>query len=315
MGYDLTTFLLGLYLQALLLIWGFVLPLITALISLFPEATKLLSEKYQNEVKQSEENLIQAVSKKDSNGNVDTKNADEAIQDIKNKKNSAESKLAYLNPKYAVLRISLFFFLTVSIGAATLLIKNQNYLCIAYFASLLFLYFALNALWFMFIVLIEATEVNNLSRKEYETKNIELLSQMVEQTGENKLFIDATDVVIDLDKKALVNKKKFTYSLNNEHSFDVSLINTSEKMIKNSELGFKFPKEFILEKTADTSLYSGKDYQVVRYNSETVQADENRIYIKLKFKPLRVGSFKVSACLKAESIKPVHWEIVIEVFE
>ncbi|MDO8524781.1 MAG: hypothetical protein Q7R99_04120 [bacterium] len=69
---------------------GFVLPILAILLSLFPEGVRALADKYENEKKQSEDNLVEEAKKRESGKELDYKALGKTLKTLKKKKRQAE---------------------------------------------------------------------------------------------------------------------------------------------------------------------------------------------------------------------------------
>jgi len=308
-------FFFELYAQFILLFLGLVLPIIIALISLLPEATKSLSDKYRSEVKQSEDNLRETT--KETSQGLDPIKIEKATNELKIRQDLAKKKVDYLNLRKPILIIS-----SSLIGAMVLLIPlfidgiplKYNSLIIIF--SLLSLIYGLSSLWFLFKILVEATEVSNRSKKDYETKNIELLTTLADKIGGAELFIKPEEIDIYIDQKILKGDVVVNYSINTKCFLAIAVANHSDKMVKNYELGFRFPKEFLIEETSNiSSLYINEKEQIVRFRSEIMQGRERLEDGNLTITPLKDGSFTVRGFFKAENVKPLNRSFTLKIAE
>lgn len=319
MDFETSSFLLGEYISLIFALLGFVLPLITALIALLPEATGLLAKDYKDEIQRSESNLANATTKRKEAGQLDTDGINTAMKELMRRKHQAEIKQKYLSPTYSILRIATL--LVIAIGAALLTLQpniraslaGTTSVCVVSIGTLVV---ALMSLWRMFTVLVEATQVNNKSDREFESKVIDLLTAIAAQDDSSDLYVDPTDIKVKLEGKSITPETVITFSEQKQHAVAIALTNSGPKMIKNSELGFIFPKDFLVESAGATSLINdGQDKQILRYNTDMVYADENRRYGQLKFTPLAKGEFKIRCFLKAENLKPLKFDFKLEVVE
>src|SRR3989338_4599654 len=91
------------YAELLLTMAGFALPILTIALSFFPEGVKILTEKYENERHQAENNLAEEFKKK-AEGGVDLESLGRNIASLKKAKRHASKRLLYLSPRIIVVR-------------------------------------------------------------------------------------------------------------------------------------------------------------------------------------------------------------------
>ena len=121
--------------QLVLTILGFVVPILTLLISLLPEGTKFLISKYENERKQSEENIENETKKRATEKGLDYNALEKTLKTLKKKKSEAEAKLKYLNPTELLWRSSIPFIVAFVGVVVALLSTSLIEIAIALFGS------------------------------------------------------------------------------------------------------------------------------------------------------------------------------------
>lgn len=87
-----------LYGTLILTLVGFIVPILTILLSLFPQGTKSLALKYENERKQSEENISNETKKRETEKGLDYAALESTLKSLEKKRLEAKTKLEYLQP-------------------------------------------------------------------------------------------------------------------------------------------------------------------------------------------------------------------------
>lgn len=308
---DNTLNLLGGLILALL---GLILPLITILLSLLPDGVRILTNKYENEKKQSEDNILNEVSKR-STENIDLTALEKTIKTLKKNKKDAESKLSFLNPNGMLSKIALP--LLVSFCGIIVLFQHPSlyfYIAVSILVAL-FLIKSLRVLVLSFKVLFEVSAAVSENKQGSQEKIVELLSKLVEKEGSNSdHLVDTVSLVFN--KIFITPKREYSFSVNKQYSILVSINNSGEIMAKKVEVGLVFPKEFLIEKTTNIdSLFTGEQEQIIRFKEEYVQASTNAQQGELKITFLKAGVYKVWAFIKGENHKNTRVDFIIKVID
>jgi hypothetical protein len=292
---------------------GFVAPVLSILFSLFPKGVKSLANKYENEIKKSEENLTNETNKKKGE-NLDVPAIEKNLKIIGQNRIQAEDKLSYLNPLRLIPKIFLPFIFSL-LGVIPLFLKVPLWVTLASF-SLSFILFllGLRTLWKSFSVLVEVAEIVNTSKEDNESKQIELLSTLVEKSGDKSLFLDPEKINIKFNDENLITSSKLIFTINKKYDLSVVIVNSDERMAKNVEVGFTFPLDFLVEKTPNvSSIYTGDNKQIIRFNEDVIQGNEKNIQGNMQITFLKLGDFPVQVFIKGENIKPKKTSFSIEI--
>lgn len=181
-------------------------------------------------------------------------------------------------------------------------------------SSLLAFVAGLVALFFSVSVLFEVGEIVNQTKNSNEEKVIELLSILVEKSGIDSLYLKEDEVRVKFEGKYLKKGEKFDYSVNTKHEIPITIHNSGEKMAKNIEVGFIFPKDVLLEKTSSLSIFTDESFQIVRFNNDMIQAHENNRQGNLQITFLKTGEVEINIFIKGENVKyqrfPIRLNIV-----
>lgn len=287
---------------------GFVLPIFSITLSLFPEGIRLLKENYDNERKQAEENLGIEIKKKSEEG-VDTRALSRNIAFLEATKNRAKRKLYFADSE------RIFVFSIVSLGTSLVaflgllyFINHSIYLVPFGLAilSIVALVVALIVFWNSASIIIEASSEVQRMRTSREEKILELLTALVDNSkkGDPSLFINSDDIRIEIDAKMVEENKEFSYSANKKHILKIDLINLSDYMWKTAELGFIFPSDVLLEDLPTISrLTTTETRKILRFNHEHLQANERMQEGSIGVTFLKADSFKIEAFIKGENVK------------
>jgi hypothetical protein len=309
--------ILQLYGALILSVFSFVLPILSILLSLFPEGTKALASKYENEKKQSDENILKEIKKRDSGEGLDYVTIGKTLKTLNKRKRDAELKLEYLRPlklvggtsvPLLVALIGVFFALSLSYIYSIILVIISS--LIAFVCSIYIIYISL-------AVLVEVSELNIQNRKNNDDKVIELLSTLVEEIvkGKDGLFISTEKIYIDFYNKKLSPSSTFEFAVNKKYDIPVSIVNSSDTMAKNIEAGLTLPKDFLVEKTSNMNVYTGEESQIIRFNKEFIQANEKNQQGKIGITFLKSDTYVVDAFIKGENLKPKYFKFNIKIID
>ena len=291
-----------LYGTFILTVTSFVVPILTILISLFPEGVKSLAEKYENERKQSEENIKNETTKKETVIGLDYKALEKTLKILKNKKREAESKLKYLIPAQFLLKTLIPFL--VSFIAVLISITDIDifYRIILLIASLLSLFAGFLALFTSISVIFEVAEITNQKKISSEEKIISLLSTLVEKSGGNP-YLKPEEIKIGFYNKVLKEETEIDFSVDKKYEIPIYFSNVSDKMAKKIEVVFTFQKNVVIEKTSNIEITTTEKQQFVRLKEDIVQSNNKKIKGNIKLTFLEAGKIKVPFSVKGENIK------------
>ncbi len=295
---------------------GFVFPVFGILISLFPEGIKKLTLKYENEKKRAEENIKSEIEKKkDKTLNVGI--LERNLRILKKNKKTAGEKLSYLNPKIILPKI--FIFLLLSLIGVMVALSSDDILVryLAFVLSLLFFGYTIYILWKLLGALTELSVIVKEEKTNSDKTIIRLLSASVEKTPDVvSPFLNEGKVSILFNKEKVVNDKKIPFSANKKYQLPISIVNSDERMAKKVEVGFIFPLSFMIEETSDiSSIYTGENHQIVRFEEEFIQSDETNQQGNLNITFLKVGPHNIRVFIKGENIKVSNYSFTIEVID
>ncbi|MCX6784995.1 MAG: hypothetical protein NTV81_03650 [Candidatus Komeilibacteria bacterium] len=296
---------------------GFIIPILTILISIFPQGIKSLSLKYENERKQSEDNIANEIlKKKQTDKNWDYKALRKTLVVLKRRRVDAAFKLRLLEPlKLFLITVCPFAVSFIGVLFALFGLSNIATIVVLMFSLLAFVC-GIIILMKSILVLFEIGEIINQARNTNENKVIELLSLIVEKIGDDNLFLKPDEMQVQFYNETVIPGKVYLFTANKEYNIPVSIINSSDRIAKNIEVCFRFPKEFLVNETPNiSSIYSDKKGQNVRFNQEIIQAKENNHQNNLIITFLKVGEHKLNMFIKGESIKYRKVEYTIKVIE
>jgi hypothetical protein len=298
----------------ILTLLGFVLPILTILLSLFSEGTKALTLKYENEKKQSDENITSELKKKEKGNPLDYAALEKTLKILKKNKKNAEKKLSYLKPSSFVIKISLplaiSFVCLVSLFYAELFWQIIATIIVIMVSFIYSIYF----IWKSLAVLIEVSVIVSETKRSSEDKIIELLSNIANKNGDDSIFLKPENINIKFNNEIIQPKKQIDFAINISHEIPISIINSGDMMAKNVEIGFIFPSDFLVEKTTNIdSLYAEEERQIIRLRDEFVRGSENKMKGKIKTTFLKAGVHEVTAFIKGENVKNKYIKFFIKV--
>jgi len=306
---------LQLYGSLILTLLGFVLPILTILLSLFSDGIKTLEGRYENEKKQSQDNIGSELKKQQDGKDLNIESISKSIKALRDKRRQAEIKLSYLKPNKLLMKISVPFILAF-VGV---LVATQSHSIIASFlclvGSVLSFICGIYYLLASIAILIEITEIVNQAKKNTDEKIVELLSVLVDQDGKDDIFLEENKTVAEFNGRILGAGATFEFAVNKPYEIPVSIVNKDEKMAKKVELGFVFPEDFLIEKTSNLSIYSDDKTQIIRFKQEFIQSHENNEQGKIKVTFLKSGEYKVETFLKGENVKYRRFVFSVKVID
>lgn len=302
---------LELYGSLILTVLGFVLPILTILLSLFPDGVKVLATKYENERKQSDDNILTEIQKKKSKNGLDYNALEKTLSTLKKKKHQAETKLAYLKPTQLIVKI----FLPFIVALAGVAVALQTHSLVALISSAIAFLCGIYTLWMSLRILIEVTEVVNQTKRDADDRVVELLSNLVKRSSVDSLFLKKEELKLKFNNKVLKQDEFFEFSVNRQYEIPISIMNASEKMAKKVQVGLVFPKDFLIEKTSNLSIFTDEKNQIIRFNNEIVQAQENYLKGKMLITFLSTGEYKIKTFIKGENVQFHQFAFNLKVIE
>lgn len=291
-----------LYGYLILTLLGIITPLIAILLPIFHDGILELTEKYNDDQSRASENL-----KKVTSETTDTKAIKKSVTDLEKTQKEAKSKLAYLNPKKPIQELfSLLLTSFLSTIISLVFLKCLSTFFVSIIISLILFCYSIRIIWGLLDVLIEARQVIDANRKDTTTQTINLLTTLVEKTsGEKEPYL--SDVRIDLDGTPLKDDTiKMEVENNKEQELLIEFLNNEKRMVKNLELGFSFPYEFVIKKKNNYSIYSTKTIQVVRFKDSFTHGNTSIDFGTLSIKPIKKGEYKIKAFIKAENVETIY---------
>jgi hypothetical protein len=294
---------LQLYGLLILTVLGFALPILTVLFSLFPEGTRALSDKTENERRQSEDNIRSETGRREAKEPIDIGSLEQILKKLKKRKAQAESKLRYLSPHGLALAISIpagEAFLLLMIGVQDV---SASIRAIAILASLGAFGLAVMALSSTIRVLSEVSELVNANRRSTESRIVDLLTNLAERGGIENLFLKEGDVWVTVDGKTLTKESELTFSVNKKHDLAIVIVNHGEMIAKIVEVGMTLPTDVLVEKAPHFWVFSDEEEQVVRFKADRIQAHTKLVQGKMGITLLRAGRYDVGVFIKGENVR------------
>lgn len=292
---------------------GIVSPILVILLSMFREGISQLTIQYENEKSQSENNINEQLKKIGEAGKADVAEIEQSLNKLKTVKKTAETKLSYLNPKKQILRLYMPFLISFLGVILAILIKTNIYYVGLFIAiSLICFVYAIVVLWKLLGIIIEVKKTIDDDKKDMDMKTITLLSALAKKGTE--YFLKAVYINID-DKNIQGDTGKITVSVDKNQELKIAINNHEPRMVKNIEIGFIFPLDFIIEKTNYYSIYTSTETQVVRYERNLIHGNTNQMLFPLILTPLKKGDYKIKTFIKAENIESTYQNLNLKVTE
>lgn len=298
---------------------GFVLPILAIAMSAFPEGVKLLRQTYENEQKQAEGNLEDEIKKQNSKSEINYEVLEKNIKTLKLTRDKARRHLVYLNPQYILSRSVI----TVSICLVSFLLGILFYNQTLYIPLVLFILSLAFLVWILVIfsnsigIIIEASAAVQNIRRSTEEKTLELLTALVDNSKNegDSLFIDPKYIRVFFNNEEVIVEKKYKFSVNNKHTINIELNNSSDFMLKTAELGFVFPTEFLVEGDVISNVYTGDKEKIIRFKYNHLQSHVRQVVGSIDITFLKIGTFKVYTFVKGENLKNKNIKFNIEIIK
>lgn len=293
---------------------GFVVPVVGIMFSIFHRGLKKLSDRYESEKLQSEDNIKAQIRKigdegKEKKATIDEDELQKNLDELKDIKKSAEKKLARLKPRKQILKLfipltlSLILIAIASITNKALvfdLLKLQDVLL---FSSLIPLIYALVVLWQTLEAMLEAKAEIDAEDEENRKRHIELLSSIYEEVKSGAShYLHKVYIIINGTKVGNKNLKVELKS-DEESEIEIWFANSEKKMAKNIEVGLLIPQSFIVHKGRDYTVYADKKENIIRYKDTQVQANTKIHYSSLSLTPLEKGKYEITTFIKGQNIE------------
>ncbi|MBA7581008.1 hypothetical protein ES708_22907 [subsurface metagenome] len=300
----------------ILAVLGFVFPVVTVLLSLNREGLSKLAAQYEAEKSHSEENIREQFQKKEEKSGLDLLAIEKSLKKLKSIRKAAETKLSYLNPRNTTIRLFIPLIVAFLGVVATFLILHfaDYFIDYAYLypllVSLVAFGYAVFVLWKLVGIIVEVRKIIDTDRKDTDTRTTELLSKLVQETDQHYL----KRVYIHLDGKNIDSDSGETkMKVNIKKELEVGVNNYESRMVKNVEIGFIFPTNFIIEKIAGYSIYRDEKQQICRYNEDYIHGHTLQQFASLIITPLEQGDFEFKTFVKAENIESIYRNHTIKV--
>ncbi len=293
---------------------GFVIPILTILLSLFPEGIKALTLKYEGEKKQSDDNISNELKKRESGKEFDYATLEKTLKILNKNKKIAKEKLSYLKPASLVIRISIPLIISF-VSLLLLFVSSHLWLVsVLIFLSVITFLWSLYFIWKGIIVLIEVASMVSETKRNSEDKVIELLSRLVDKNNDDSLFLKPENINIKFDKMKLSEGHTFKFPINVNRPIPICINNSGDIMAKNIEIGFIFPPDFLIDKTSNIfSIYPEEKRQIIRFKEEYVLGNEDNLQGEMKVTFLKEGIHDVKAFIKGENVRNKYTKFKIEV--
>jgi len=309
--------IIEIYAFFLITVIGFVVPIFAILLTLFHDGLFKLAQQYKAERDQTAQKLAGQLQKLAGQlqkagepSSLDVKGIKQTIKELEIVKKIADAKLSLLSPKKTILRL----IIPLSIAFISLLpnfFLLSIYTYVASGVSLLFLGYVFVQLWKLIDIVIEVKSLIDTETKNDQGKILEILAEIASNTKKGaayfieKIFLKFNNVILDKeDNKVVITVDKKT-------EVPIELTNNEVLMARDIEAGFRFPLEFLIEKTSSYTIYASKNEQIVRYTLDRLQGNTNQIFNPLVLTPLKKGEYKFQIFIKGENIESKYRHLII----
>ncbi len=316
----------------IILMMGFVAPLINLLFSLYQEGLKKLTLEYEAD-KQVQQETMSALGEKlklkESVSDDGLTEIEDSITQLKKMKKKKIQRLSYLENK------TVFRKLFVPLLVAFLLVLSSFFTSDlkVEIPSLILIFFILYYVASEFIEFLNVLQKVKGSTDDKESKELVRIGDLLEILNEKQekldIYLKAVQAGSDSIKDSLVHLPKLDdefleevyvrfggfdlkedtivpkLTLNEKATWAIAIRNADDRMAKDVEAGFRFPTDLVVDNTGPDSIYKDpKDgEQIVRYQAERIHAETIQLKSDLSITPIKKGKFSVRVFLKAENIK------------
>jgi hypothetical protein len=310
------TFAIQLWGYLILTVLAFVTPVMTVLLSIFPDGRKGLHEKLENERKNSEENIRNETARKESDAHLDIPALEATLDSLRKNKQEAESRLRFLRPTEAIARIGGPFVVAFLSAVIALFQEPLGVTIIALVVSVAAFIYGVSTLFIGISVLSDISEIVSTQRSSTEALQVELLSRLVELSGPDKLFLKESDFHLHFNGKELSEGQLVEFSVGKKYDVPVAVWNASDLTAKKFVLGFSLPKSCLIEKEETFILVSSNETeQIVRYNVEVLAGSDEMALNGMSVTFLTSGDYKIRTFVSAENIRYFAFHFTLRIVE
>lgn len=293
---------------------GFVLPVMSILLSLFHQGMEKLAGQYEAERTQSETNIKEQLKKMSEAKDIDESAIKQSIKELESIKKTAENKLSYLNPKKQIARLFIpiviaFLGVLVTLFLATI----SRYFFLLLLLSIVSFIYAVVALWKLISIIVEVRRILDAEKRDTDSKVIELLSVLAEKTETaGQYYLKNVHACLNdsnINNDSLIVEAK----ANGKLELKIGVSNSESRMAKNLEIGFILPNNFIVEKTGYHSIFRDEKQQIIRYQTNMLQGHTYNLFDPLIITPLEKGDYIMRTFIKAENVEANYRDVTIRV--
>ncbi len=297
---------------------GFVLPIVSLLLSVFNDGVQKLSQQYYLEKEASEENIKNQLQKIQSFETDKIQDIEDNLKELKRIKKRAQNKLNFLDPRKQLLKLFIPLFASFLLFIFYFIVKDAEFnkvfiygVAIPYitpFIGFVLFIWSLSTLWKLLNIITEVVNLVNRDKRQTELKVVELLSNLVEKT-KSQLDFFLKNFSLRIDQKKVDAKLNIELKSDEKKTLSVSLENFETRMAKEVEVGFIFPTEFMVEKSSSFTVFNDQDSQVIRFRSPIIQGQTHQHFGSITITPLKKGKITIRAFVKAENIEATNMNI------
>lgn len=294
----LSQLVFSLYVPLIIALVGFVVPVVTILLSIFEQAREEVKNIYQKEITKIAEDIkANELEKKQSTVMLLAKLF------------TKHYKLLLLNPGYCLLLLVLPPIVSVALSIAALNMYPFIFLSISAIFLILFLTFLCSLIKIIAVV----TSLRDNNKDERERAVLETLQNILKNSDPRASKVKNAGLYINgLEIKDGNSLPSAT--LGKELSLKVNFNNPENDLpAKKIEVGLQFPLEvFDIKKQSGYSVYD-KD-NIIRFESEYLQKRTRLVFpTPLIIIPKRTGEYTVTAWLKGENVETRYFNLKIKV--
>jgi len=272
-------------------------------LSFLADGVEYVKTRYENEISQTEDNLIQQVSSKsDKKSSEKIKLIMKSVKVLKKKKRLAKRKLDSVTLSCAISRLSVPFLVSIIINCFCFIFPELVVRVVLLSLSMLSLTAGIISIYWTVDILVEIIDSVNKTRRDDLEKIVNLLGSINENTGVDKAYIPNGGIRPIFMGIKLDDSKLHEFAVNVKQEISVGISNSTEKMAKAVQIGFCFPKEALIEESDNISLYTDETNQIVRLNRDKVFAKEIFLMKKLKITFLKQGDYEIPVFIKGENV-------------
>jgi hypothetical protein len=298
----------------IILMMGFVAPLINLLISLYQEGVNKLNSEFEKDKNSVEVTLGEKLKVKSVTSDQNLGEIVETVSQIKKIKKTAGVRLSYFESKTVFKKLFLPLLGAFIVDLGSFLTSNLK----VEVSCLAFIFVVLLIVALEFFQFLQVLHKVKASADEKANGALQRICELLENLNQKYSKVDESLAQLPKTKSPLLEKVYVRFSeiditkdtnvkdikVNEKATYSVAITNDEDRMAKNVQAGFIVPGEFVLDKSGPDSIYLDDDTkeQVARFNLDMIHSDTYFLKESLTLTPTKKGKFNVRVFIKGENV-------------